>query len=146
MKRVPVKSLVYDDDLMWLDGEPFTGIAYALDANGNVNAEYEYRDGLKWGWSRTWYLPGKPFQERQLFMGTTHGKDREWYPNGQLKEEGDYELGFALRRKRWDEAGNVTEEYELKETDPRYQELEEYREIYKDDLDAEQADNSGNSA
>jgi antitoxin component YwqK of YwqJK toxin-antitoxin module len=140
MKRVPNDSLVYDDGLMWLDDEPFTGIGYSLNANGDVDGEIEYRDGLEWGLLRTWYLPGLPFQESHLFMGTKHGKAREWYNNGQLKEEGDYELGFALRKKRWDADGYLIESYELKETDPEYKRLESFREIYKDDLAREKPD------
>lgn len=135
MKRVPTESLTYNDGLMWFEGEPFTGIGYSLNVNGDVDEESEYRNGLKWGLARVWYLPGKLFQERQLFMGTLHGKEREWYPSGQLKEEGDYELGFAVRRKRWDEDGELLEDFQLKETDPKFKRLERFRQIYKDDLE-----------
>jgi antitoxin component YwqK of YwqJK toxin-antitoxin module len=142
MERVLNDSLVYDEGTMLHGGVPFTGIGYTLDANGAVNSEIEYRNGLEWGLSRTWYLPGKLFQESTLFMGTRHGTKREWYPNGQLKEEGDYELGFAVRKKTWDEAGNLLESYELKETDPKYRRLQHFREIYRDDLAAENPEGS----
>jgi antitoxin component YwqK of YwqJK toxin-antitoxin module len=134
MKRVPNRSLEYRDGHMYLHDEPFTGIGYFLDPKGQLAAEIEYRDGLEWGMKREWYAPGEPYYEGRLFMGVLHGKKREWHRNGRLAEEGDYELGFAVRQKRWDEDGNLVEDFELKETDPDYETLQEYRRIYKDDL------------
>src|SRR5438552_9371533 len=109
MKRVPYKSLEYDDGLMLLDGEPFTGIGYFLDPEGQLQGEIEYRNGLEWGMKREWYAPGKPYYEGRLYRGVLDGKKREWHQNGQLAEEGDYELGFKLRKKCWDEDGNLKE-------------------------------------
>jgi antitoxin component YwqK of YwqJK toxin-antitoxin module len=136
-KRVPNDLLEYDDGVMFLDGEPFTGVGFFLDAAGFLHAEIEYRNGLEWGIKRGWHAPDEPAYQDQLFMGVLHGTKREWHRNKRLAEEGDYELGFRLRRKRWDENGNLLEEFELKETDPGYEELEKYRAIYKDDLERE---------
>lgn len=138
MIRVPNDSLVYEEGIMWLEGEPFTGIAEFRDAKGGLTGEYEYREGLKWGKSRAWYTPGVPFQEGEFFMGTGHGKHREWYRNGKLKEEVDYELGFVVRRKQWDEDGDLTEDYEIQETERKYKDLEKFRVHYKDALEQEE--------
>ncbi len=140
MKRVPADSLDYraEDGRQCLDGVPFTGVAYYLDGQGQLVGEIEYRDGLEWGLKREWYGPDEPYYEGRFFMGVLHGKEREWHDNGQLAEEGDYEYGFALRRKKWDEDGNLEEEFELKETDPDYKRLENYRSMYKDKAAKEQ--------
>jgi len=73
-----------------------------------------------------------------MLMGTYHGKKREWHPNGQLAEEADYELGFELRHKLWDEDGNLIEEFERDENDPAYEELKEERETYKEEIEEEE--------
>ncbi len=134
MKRVPNDSLTFEEGTMLLDGVPFTGIGEIPDATGGLIGEYEYRDGLKWGKSRTWYSPGVRFQEGRYFMGTGHGKHREWYRNGELKKETDYELGYVVRKKVWDEDGNLVEDYEIQETEPKYKSLEKFRKHYADVL------------
>jgi antitoxin component YwqK of YwqJK toxin-antitoxin module len=139
MRRVPNKSLEYDDGLMFLDGEPFTGAGNLFDDDGKLVGEIEYRNGLEWGMKRGWNKPGELYYEGPFFMGVLHGKQREWHPNRQLAEEADYELGFLRRKKRWDENGNLEEEYELKETDPDYKALQEYRRMYKDALAKEES-------
>jgi antitoxin component YwqK of YwqJK toxin-antitoxin module len=132
-KRVPADSLSYPGDgRQYLDDEPFTGVAYYLDDQGQLVGEIEYRNGLEWGLKREWYAPDEPYYEGNFFMGVLHGRKREWHDNGQLAEDGDYEYGFALRRKKWDEDGDLEEEYELKESDSDYTRLEKFREIYKE--------------
>lgn len=144
MKRVPNESLDYADGHMYLHGDPFTGVGYSLDEEGRLEGEITYREGLKWGLKRGWFDTGALSHESPIFLGVLHGKKREWHRNGQLSEEGDYELGFALRRKRWDEDGKLIEEYELKETDANYKELQKYQEIYKDDLETEKRERPAN--
>jgi antitoxin component YwqK of YwqJK toxin-antitoxin module len=134
MKRVPIKSLSYDDGGMHLDGEPFTGIGYFLDDEGRLEAEVTYRAGSQVGLKRGWFKNGQPSYEASMFRGVLHGKNREWHSNGQLAEDSDYELGFELRHKRWDEKGKLIEEFELDKNDPGYKRLEKYREAYKVDL------------
>ena len=124
MKRVSNQSLVYDDGLMILEGEPFTGIGDLVDDTGQLVGEIEYRNGLEWGMKRGWNIPDKLYYEGCFYRGVLHGKQREWHANGQLAEEGDYELGFVLRKRRWDEDGNLLNEYELQETDPDYKTLQ----------------------
>jgi len=132
MKRVPKKTLYYEDGHQYLDGEPFTGVGYFENAKGQVTAEIEYRDGLEWGKRREWSAPGQLSLEDTMWLGVMHGKSREWFLNGKLSEEKDYEIGILIREKVWDVNGNLTEEYEMKKEDPEYQELLDYRKIYKD--------------
>jgi len=137
VKRVPHESLEYAEGHMYLSGEPFTGVGYFVDDKGKLEGEITYRDGLRWGLKRGWFDSGTLAHESPMFLGVLHGKKREWHRNGQLAEEGDYELGFPLGKKRWDENGKLIEEYELKETDPDYKKLQEYRQIFKVDLEEE---------
>src|SRR5215813_603490 len=109
MTRVPQSSLEFEEGLMMLDGTPFTGIGY-IERNGEVIEEAEYRNGLKWGVSKTMFPGGKPYKHSRLFAGVRHGRHREWHFSGELAEEADYELGFLVRRKKWDEDGDLIDE------------------------------------
>jgi antitoxin component YwqK of YwqJK toxin-antitoxin module len=137
MFRVPNDALEYDEGVMLLDGEPFDGVGYMVDDAGQLVGEIEYRDGLEWGMKRGWNVPDQLYYEGRFFRGVLHGKQREWHSNGQLAEDGDFEFGFVLRKKRWDDEGNLLEEYELKETDPDYASLQDYRRMYRDELAGE---------
>ena len=135
MRRVPKKSLYYRDGHHYLDGEddePFTGVGYFENAAGRLTAEIEYRDGLEWGKKREWDASGNLSGEDTMWLGVMHGKNREWFLNGQLAEESDYEVGFLIRQKFWDENGNLTDFYEMQQEDPEYKELQDYRNLYKD--------------
>jgi antitoxin component YwqK of YwqJK toxin-antitoxin module len=136
MTRAPNGSLVFEEGLMLLDGVPFTGVGY-IERNGEVIEETEYRDGLKWGVSRTLFPGGKPYKHSRLFMGARHGQHRQWHFSGQLAEEADYELGFVIRRKRWNEDGEMTEDFERGKDDPEYKNLVETRENYREVLQRE---------
>lgn len=132
MMRVENKTLAYEEGTMLLDGVPYTGIGEVLDDGGGLIGEYEYRDGLKWGRSRTWYSPGVRFQDGLFFMGTGHGQHREWYRDGSLKKELIYELGYVVRRKQWDEDGDLIEDYEIQESESKYKSLEKFRKHYEE--------------
>jgi hypothetical protein len=134
MQRVLNRLLEYPGDgLYYLDAEPFSGIAFFLAEDGWEKSEIEYRRGLRWGTAKEWYLPGAPMREATYYRGVLHGRAVEWHSNGRLAEEGEYEHGFALWKKSWDEAGNLTEDYRLDETDPDYQRLLRDREIHADE-------------
>jgi antitoxin component YwqK of YwqJK toxin-antitoxin module len=132
MKRVPHDSLDYPGDgYYYLDDEPFTGLGVSHYEDGSLKSEIEFKDGLKSGLERHWFASGKLHSEAEMRRSVVHGKERVWYSSGQLKEEGDYEHGVTLRRKEWDEDGDLVEEYELKETDSDYSLLLQLRDIDK---------------
>ena len=125
--RVPAENLVYDD-LYYLDGKPFTGVAYIMDDSGDwVQGEIEFKDGSESGVKREWWETGKLAYEGTLRGGRVHGKKRRWHYNGQLAEEGEYEYGIPVRERSWDEEGQLLEDYQLRETDPDYQRIQRYR-------------------
>jgi antitoxin component YwqK of YwqJK toxin-antitoxin module len=134
MKRVPYDSLDYLDGRMCLDGEPFTGVAFELyEPEGVLDFEVAFQNGIRSGPRRAWFETGQPSEDSSMFSGVLHGKHREWHRNGQLSEESDYELGFKLRSKCWDEKGNLIEDYKLPKDHPNHKRLVEvYRPGYKD--------------
>jgi antitoxin component YwqK of YwqJK toxin-antitoxin module len=132
MQRVLASSLAYDssEDAYYLDGKPFTGVAFTAAKDGFERSESEYRDGLRWGPTREWYAPGQPKVESNYFRGVLHGAAREWHRNGALAEHGVYEFGIAIWEKQWDENGQLTKERTLKETDSAFGRLQRLRKTY----------------
>ena len=132
MKRVLARTLEYPGDgLYYLDGEPFTGVAFSLAKDGQEKSQVEYRQGLLWGSMKEWYEPGVPMVDKYLFKGVLHGRGREWHRNGLLAEDGEYEYGITLWEKIWDKNGNLEKDYQVKESDPDYQRLLRYRAFYE---------------
>ena len=132
MKRVLARTLSYDSDkdLYYLDGEPFTGIAFTLAKDGSEKAQMEYLEGLRSGLTTEWYKPGQPMVESNYLRGVLHGSAREWHRNGKLAEEGTYEFGIAIVEKEWDENGQLTKDYKLQQWDENYQRLLRLRAAY----------------
>lgn len=113
-------------------GRPFTGTAYTLGPDRNVQSEQEFRDGLQWGncWER--FRSGQMYREATFFRDVMHGRVREWYEDGQLAEDGEYEYGITLWEKKWDKNGTLVEDYRLSESDPDFQLLEAMRQAFSD--------------
>ncbi|MGC4095079.1 MAG: hypothetical protein QM756_45605 [Polyangiaceae bacterium] len=132
MLRVPENDLDYDAKraIYFYGGRPFTGVAISTYPNGAPMAETQYEDGLFHGASRGWWESGKLEAEGNYHFGGAHGQARKWHANGQLAEEEEYEYATLLLRKKWDEAGNLVEEYELKESDPAHASLLLSRKAY----------------
>ncbi len=131
MKRVLASELEYPGDgLYYLDGEPFTGIAFNLAKAGWEKSQIEYRQGLLWGHTTEWYSPGLPMVDSNYFRGALHGRAREWHKNGQIAEDGEYEYGIVLWEKEWDEDGNIIKDYKLKESSRQHQALMLRRKTY----------------
>jgi antitoxin component YwqK of YwqJK toxin-antitoxin module len=117
MKRMRLEDLGYPGDGRYYDGDkPFTGVGYYLsDAGGWLEAEEEYRDGVKWGRKRVWFRPGALQEDAECACGAYHGRVRQWYENGRLAADSKYEYGVRIEGKGWDEAGNLIEEYQIPE-------------------------------
>ena len=140
MKRVRIRNLAYPGDgLYYLKDKSFTGVAIYKRGRW-VEAEEEFRDGLHWGRKREWYRPGALRLEAQLAWGVYHGLVREWHENGRLATDAVYEHGFRLQEKRWDEEGNLVEDFHLRKKDPAYRALLRRRSVFGE------VDQSGSSA
>lgn len=125
MQRVPERDLRYDarEALYYHGDRPFTGIAYTTYPDGAPMSETQYRDGLLSGTSRGWWESGSLETEASYSSGVLHGDSRTWYANGQLASEEVHERGILVHADKWDEAGRLVEQFELKERDPAYRSL-----------------------
>jgi antitoxin component YwqK of YwqJK toxin-antitoxin module len=132
MTRIESSRLSYDAESgrHTLDGVPFTGVVFSVRPNGHPEAESELRDGLNWGFSRSWYSTGAKLGEAEMRAGVLHGRAKEWHKNGQLASEGEYEYGITLWERKWDENGTLLSDYQLKPSDRQYRNLEQRRRVY----------------
>lgn len=132
MLRVPIDELKWHEGhgLYTYEGLPFTGITFEMGLSGTLEAETEYRDGLRSGLHREWYPDGSLAAEGTFLAGTTQGTYREWHSNGQLAAEEVGEYGILLSEMRWDDSGRLVKEYVIEEGGPDWQRLQQRREWF----------------
>jgi antitoxin component YwqK of YwqJK toxin-antitoxin module len=109
------------------EGKPFTGVSFTLHGNGKLRSETEFRDGLEWGQSKSWYPSGALAQELGAARGALHGRKRQWHENGQLAFDEEWELGICVRRKQWNAQGAQEVDYTLQPTDRSFELLQSMR-------------------
>lgn len=132
MTRIESSRLDYDAESgrHTLQGVPFTGVVFSAWPNGQLESESELRDGLNWGFSRSWYSTGAKLGEAEMRAGVLHGRSREWHKNGEIASDGEYEYGIVLSERKWDENGTLTSDYRLKSTARMYRNLDKRRQAH----------------
>ena len=111
MKRLKDDELIYgDDDAMYYQGKPFTGICYDTRKSGELWSEVTYVRGLRHGVSRTLYPNGQLQSQAHYKMALAHGQKEEWYSDGRLKRRKVYELGSLLQEQEFDREGRLIRE------------------------------------
>ncbi len=75
--------------------------------NGMLWREVEFKNGIENGSWKMWHEEtGKIYIDQYLIDGKSNGYWREYYENGQIKEEGGYMKGKYSPINFWDENGN----------------------------------------
>lgn len=145
MDQVSIFDLEYneDDGLYYINGEPFSGLAYATRDGNFRDAEVAYVDGARSGRTLEWYRPGRLMLDEMYLDGVLHGLARSWHENGQLEKEGEYEHGVALWEKSWDKHGNLLKEFTLSGDSPNYKYLQKMRQIHQSKVNAPEAGEPG---
>ena len=128
MQRVNVDNIDFGNDYVYrFEGEPFTGIGFELDEAGRLIGEMEFREDMTAGYSREWNSDGTLIAENSLMNNTKHGPQREWSEAGLLVTEEEFQYGFCVRRRRWDDNGKLTVDYEIDPRSPQHELLESTR-------------------
>ncbi|WP_147445533.1 toxin-antitoxin system YwqK family antitoxin [Corallococcus aberystwythensis] len=94
---------------MCCEGVPFTGVAVEFHLNGARRSEIEYVQGVQSGGSRDYSLEGVLVYEARYLNGGLHGLVREWFPNGCVKSEAQYEFGIEVNYREWNTSGELVE-------------------------------------
>ncbi|RCV48342.1 toxin-antitoxin system YwqK family antitoxin [Marinitenerispora sediminis] len=113
MKRVRDDEVDGDEfGTLLYEGEPFTGEVVEAAPSGQIISLMTYKDGYEDGPWLEWYPDGSPRIEGQNVFGKgAVGRWREWYSNGQLAKDQEFdERGNEISRRQWDEDGNLVED------------------------------------
>jgi len=125
--------LKMNDDQIYFDGpEPFTGVAYQLRDDGSVWAEQTLLHGVPDGPTRSWYPNGQLKTETNYKLGWGDGVSREWYPDGRLKSYDLIECGISIECKGWDEAGALIDDYHIDPASGQFSRLQQLRATEED--------------
>lgn len=114
----------FEKGLYYYQGIPFTGQAVGCFPDDTLSYETTFINGLHDGIQKRWYPSGKLEAVYHFLKGGGHGTNQEWYESGKIRKEEIIEFGVKIQRIEWDEQGNVTEKYILKESDPVYEILQ----------------------
>jgi len=76
-----------------VDRNPFTGRAIEVFPNDSPRGEADFHNGLKDGMERFWWPNGKLKEEGQWFAGKANGVFREWKENGETLKVVRYKNG-----------------------------------------------------
>ena len=106
-RRVNIDDVEFDDQLALVNDVPFTGLVFVMCTNGQLEAEYNYVEGLPSGIQRTWYPDGNLMEEWSAIRGRGSAWTREWYQEGTMKSERIYENGALVRVREWGEDGQL---------------------------------------
>ena len=125
MIRVNTDLIEFTDDYVYLlDGQPFTGIGYEANDDGEIISEMEFQDGMQHGVTKGYHLAGQVKREAHYKYNTLDGFVRDWDDAGLLEREEEYEMGVCIRRKTRDSSGYLQISYELSESDPLFNTLQ----------------------
>jgi hypothetical protein len=122
------KDLSFRDDQTCIyQGVPFTGVAVFCRANGTLESEVEYSDGMQNGLVRDWSETGFLVIEAEVKNGAYHGLVRYFSDSGHPLREEDYEFGICTAKRVSLEAGGMRKTFSLTASDEAFRVLQAMR-------------------
>lgn len=100
--EVTYKELKWQDDVYFLQGKPFTGLAKDKHKDGKPKGEYPFLEGRLHGVVKEWWDNGQISTETHFEKGQRHGLNRYWSKKGQLMKEQVYERDKSVSEKHYD--------------------------------------------
>ena len=101
-------------------GKPFTGVAVSHWPEGGLHQEQAFSKGEKDGMHRVYDSSARLLEETPYRANAVDGISWTWHDNGQMACELFAMLGVPLFRRKWDDRGDLREEYKLDENNWRY--------------------------
>ncbi len=96
------KELKWQDDVYFLNGAPFTGLARDKHKDGTPKGEYPFKEGRLHGVVREWWENGQLSTETNFENGQRHGLNRYWSKTGQLMKEQVYDHDKSVSEKHYE--------------------------------------------
>lgn len=101
-REVTYKELKWQDDVYFLEGKPYNGIARDKHKNGQVKGEYTFKEGRLHGVVKEWWDNGQLSTETHFENGKRHGLNRYWSKKGNLMKEQVYDHDKSVSEKHYD--------------------------------------------
>ncbi|TDU81397.1 MORN repeat protein [Prosthecobacter fusiformis] len=101
--EVTYKELKWQDDVYFLNGQPYSGLARDTHKDGKPKGEYPFKEGRLHGLVREWWDNGQLSTETNFENGQRHGLNRYWSKTGQLMKEQVYDHDKSVSEKYYDE-------------------------------------------
>lgn len=103
-KEVPYSKLGYADNLFTDPdtGKGFSGIARDYHKNGQLKAEFPFKNGRFHGNVKEWHPNGKPMAETEFKDGERCGRNIEWTEAGLPYRERVYDHDKILQEKNYE--------------------------------------------
>ncbi|MBJ8072435.1 MULTISPECIES: toxin-antitoxin system YwqK family antitoxin [Bacillus cereus group] len=99
----------------------FTGLAYDVYENGNIECYFYVENGVKQGRYVEFYLDGNIRRIGNMNRSAAEGYHVEFFKDGMKKRESEFIAGREMTFKKYDEQGNTIEQKaELTEFDVLY--------------------------
>lgn len=102
LPAVSYSQLEWKDDVFFLAGKPYTGMARDNHKNGKPRAEYPFKEGRLHGVVKEWWDNGQLSTETHFENGKRHGLNRYWSKSGKLMKEQVYEHDKSVSEKHYD--------------------------------------------
>lgn len=99
---VTYKELKWKDDVYFLEGKPYTGLAQDRHKDGKLKGEYPFKEGRLHGVVREWWENGQLSTETNFDQGKRHGLNRYWSKKGELIKEQVYEQDKSVSEKHYE--------------------------------------------
>lgn len=107
---VPYGRLDWKDEMFYLDGQPFTGVAEDKHPNGQLRSRYPIEQGRIHGVVREWWDNGQPSTETHFEHGLRHGSNRYWNREGRLLKEQVYDHDKSVSEKVYPSSADAAPE------------------------------------
>lgn len=107
LPRVDYDEVELDDDLVMVDGRPFSGIVYSKYPSGQIYFENHYRDGLPEGLCQEWDPDGQLISRRIAIRGRGSSEIWKWHANGKPALYERFVDGRPVETKQWNEKGEL---------------------------------------
>jgi antitoxin component YwqK of YwqJK toxin-antitoxin module len=101
-RAVTYKELKWQDDVYFLDGKPYNGLARETHKNGQPKGEYTFKEGRLHGVVKEWWDNGQLSTETHFENGQRHGLNRYWSKKGNLMKEQVYDHDKSMSEKHYD--------------------------------------------
>ena len=101
-REVTYKELKWQDDVYFLEGKLYSGVARDKHKNGHIKGEYPFLEGRLHGVVKEWWENGQLSTETHFEKGQRHGLNRYWTQKGHLMKEQVYDHDKSVSEKHYD--------------------------------------------